>query len=51
VLRAPTPSGAYRLLVDVFDGHGSVTSHSFPFFVGSLRRAQQPGEKIGFTHD
>ena len=35
LVRAPAQRGAYRLLVDVYDGQGSVTSDSFPFFVGT----------------
>ncbi|SET42850.1 glycoside hydrolase family 2 TIM barrel-domain containing protein [Hymenobacter actinosclerus] len=34
LLRAPTQKGPYRLLVTAFDGHGSVATHSFPFYVG-----------------
>lgn len=35
LVRTPAARGAYRLLVDVYDGHGSVTNDSFPFFVGT----------------
>ncbi|GAA4346511.1 glycoside hydrolase family 2 TIM barrel-domain containing protein [Hymenobacter saemangeumensis] len=34
VVRTPTARGAYRLLVNVYDGKGSVSNNSFPFFVG-----------------
>jgi hypothetical protein len=34
LIHTPTERGAYRLLVDVHDGKGSVTNHSLPFFVG-----------------
>ena len=34
LVHTPAAWGPYRLLVDVFDGKGSVTSDSFPFFVG-----------------
>lgn len=34
LVHTPAGRGAYRLLVNVYDGHGSVTSDSFPFFVG-----------------
>lgn len=34
-IRTPAERGAYRLLVNVYDGHGSVTTNSFPFFVGT----------------
>ena len=34
VVHTPTVRGAYRLLVNVYDGKGSVSSNSFPFFVG-----------------
>lgn len=33
-IRTPTEHGAYRLLAYVYDGKGSVTANSFPFFVG-----------------
>lgn len=35
VVRTPATRGAYRLLVKVYDGQGSVSSNSFPFFVGT----------------
>lgn len=34
-VRTPPVRGAYRLLVSVYDGQGSVTNHSLPFFVGT----------------
>jgi hypothetical protein len=34
VVHTPSQRGAYRLLVSVRDGHGSVATNSFPFFVG-----------------
>jgi Glycosyl hydrolases family 2, TIM barrel domain len=34
VVHTPHRRGAYRLLVSVYDGHGSVAANSFPFFVG-----------------
>jgi hypothetical protein len=36
VVHTPSQRGAYRLLANVYDGKGSVTSNSFPFFVDSL---------------
>ena len=33
-IHTPTKHGAYRLLAYVYDGKGSVTANSFPFFVG-----------------
>lgn len=35
-VRAPARRGAYRLLVTAHDGHGSVATHSYPFYVGKL---------------
>jgi hypothetical protein len=35
VVRTPAERGAYRLLVNVYDGQGSVSNNSFPFFVGT----------------
>jgi hypothetical protein len=35
LVHTPHERGAYRLLVYVYDGKGSVTSSSFPFFVGT----------------
>ncbi len=35
LVHTPAARGAYRLLVDVYDGKGSVTGDSFPFFVGT----------------
>jgi hypothetical protein len=34
LVHTPAARGAYRLLASVYDQHGSVTAHSFPFFVG-----------------
>lgn len=34
-VHTPAQRGAYRLLVNVYDGHGNVTNNSFPFFVGT----------------
>jgi hypothetical protein len=34
-VHTPTSRGGYRILVNVYDGHGNVTSNSFPFFVGT----------------
>lgn len=34
VVHAPARNGPYRLLVYVYDGYGSVTTNSFPFYVG-----------------
>jgi hypothetical protein len=36
-VRAPTKPGPYRLLVMVYDGQGSVATHSYPFHVGAMR--------------
>ncbi len=33
-IHTPTRRGAYRLLAYVYDGQGSMTANSFPFFVG-----------------
>jgi len=33
-IHTPTEPGAYRLLAYVYDGKGSVSTNSFPFFVG-----------------
>lgn len=44
LLQAPTKKGAYRLLVMASDGHGSVATHSFPFYVGVL--TEEDMEKI-----
>lgn len=41
LVRTPTEQGAYRLLVDVYDGKGSVTNHSLPFFVGKLAHPER----------
>jgi hypothetical protein len=35
VVHTPHERGAYRLLVSVRDGHGSISTNSFPFFVGT----------------
>ncbi|MBF9237179.1 hypothetical protein I2I05_07200 [Hymenobacter sp. BT683] len=35
VVHTPKARGAYRLLVNVYDGQGSVSNNSFPFFVGT----------------
>lgn len=34
VVHTPILQGAYRLVVNVYDGKGSVSNNSFPFFVG-----------------
>lgn len=41
VVHTPSQRGAYRLLVSVYDGHGSVATNSFPFFVGKPTRVVQ----------
>ncbi|UOG74357.1 hypothetical protein MTX78_19840 [Hymenobacter tibetensis] len=38
LIRAPAQEGAYRLLVNVYDKKGSVTTNSFPFYVGQPKR-------------
>lgn len=40
-VHTPTSRGGYRLLVNVYDGHGSITSNSFPFFVGTPNHAER----------
>jgi hypothetical protein len=35
LVHTPAQRGAYRLLVNVYDGHGNITCNSFPFFVGT----------------
>ncbi|WP_426060236.1 glycoside hydrolase family 2 TIM barrel-domain containing protein [Hymenobacter sp. B1770] len=37
VVRTPTEPGAYRLQVNVYDGQGSISNNSFPFYVGPLK--------------
>lgn len=39
LIKAPTKKGAYRLLVMANDGQGSVATHSYPFYVGTLTAA------------
>ncbi|QIL74581.1 glycoside hydrolase family 2 TIM barrel-domain containing protein [Hymenobacter sp. HDW8] len=39
LVKAPTKKGPYRLLVTANDGHGSVATHSYPFYVGEFTAA------------
>jgi hypothetical protein len=36
-VRAPAKRGPYRLMVSVYDGQGSVATHSYPFYVGTMQ--------------
>ncbi|UPL50784.1 glycoside hydrolase family 2 TIM barrel-domain containing protein [Hymenobacter sublimis] len=47
LLQAPRKKGPYRLLVMANDGHGSVATHSYPFFVGQLTAADRAKEPQG----
>ena len=42
-VHTPVRRGAYRLLVTVHDGRGSVATSSFPFFVGLPGPPKQNG--------
>jgi hypothetical protein len=39
-VKAPIKKGPYRLLVMAYDGKGSVATHSYPFYVGTLTNAE-----------
>jgi hypothetical protein len=49
-VHTPAQRGAYRLLVDVHDEHGSVTNHSLPFFVGKPDHPERGIHMPAFSH-
>lgn len=47
LVQAPVKKGPYRLLVTANDGHGSVATHSYPFYVGTITAAEIEKVKNG----